>query len=598
MIDDDQEDQLEEVRKSLSERPRVEKFISMMNRSHKRVDGVFPICRVWDEMAKCAFENGADWIMLLGDDLQIECDNHYQLFYRSFLTLEEKGFPSFFGCPWWNDLSFPNFPTFPVVGRAHYRIFNALIPPKRAKNFVNQDLDPYLQRLYLKCGASPPVRRAVLVNTCGGNEDAPARYKRVTAQEWKDFVLEDQQVLQHFLSSNMEALLPTKKLVDVVIPSFRLDMKYLVSICNIIVPESWVTIFLVIVDNPTLLQERGLTVKDLENELLRSCPGKNIRVRNNERNMGAAASRNHGIDESSAEWILFLDDDLEPNRDILIRYDEAMSSVDDENPEVLGFIGKVRFPRSASMNAWHAGVLMSYLTFMFEITDFPNYENPAWGVTANIMSRRLPNVRFDTKYAKSGGGEDVDFCLKLKEKNGDGIFVKVPEALVYHPFWETSFYSHFFNWAYGDSLLFTTFPYMTYYSYPNIVEFGLAVVCCALFFGAFKNGFILMLLCAVIDIMCDIFHDESFQQRSSLLEFQRSLEFRVRAHILANSYVWILEMGRLWGHLTRAEIWNATRRFDWHCGCLRDAPKNFRRLERKKFVGFVSAAVLVASLQN
>lgn len=38
--------------------------------------------------------------------------------------------------------------------------------------------------------------------------------------------------------------------------------------------------------------------------------------------------------------------------------------------------------------------------------------------------------RFQDCYPKSGGGEDVDFCLRLP-----GHLVSVPRAVAHHPLW-------------------------------------------------------------------------------------------------------------------------------------------------------------------
>jgi hypothetical protein len=62
---------------------------------------------------------------------------------------------------------------FPVVGKVHSQIFGGLIPDNRLGAFVNQDLDPYLQRLYLKYGAAPLVAESRLTNHQGGNDASP-----------------------------------------------------------------------------------------------------------------------------------------------------------------------------------------------------------------------------------------------------------------------------------------------------------------------------------------------------------------------------------------------------------------------------------------
>ena len=64
----------------------------------------FAICSVWDELATVAWTNGADWVVLLGDDIELECPYHYRAIYRAFLDIAQQLKVSFgFGCPWWND---------------------------------------------------------------------------------------------------------------------------------------------------------------------------------------------------------------------------------------------------------------------------------------------------------------------------------------------------------------------------------------------------------------------------------------------------------------------------------------------------------------
>jgi hypothetical protein len=103
------------------------------------------------------------------------------------------------------------------------------------------------------------------------------------------------------------------------------------------------------------------------------------------------------------------------------------------------------------MSVLHAAVLMSYLTVMFEIAASEMYAYPAWDVTANLLLKR-PRVQFDTVYAKTGGGEDVDFCFRLLDSSG-GRLKSVKRAVVPRAFWHGGFrvlLPHFFHWAIGD----------------------------------------------------------------------------------------------------------------------------------------------------
>lgn len=63
--------------------------------------------------------------------------------YRYFLDNQVKfdlSQDKYFGCPWFNDEGFKGFPTFPIVGKEHFRIFGGLIPDERKYMLINQDL--------------------------------------------------------------------------------------------------------------------------------------------------------------------------------------------------------------------------------------------------------------------------------------------------------------------------------------------------------------------------------------------------------------------------------------------------------------------------
>ena len=74
---------------------------------------------------------------------------------------------------------------------------------------------------------------------------------------------------------------------------------------------------------------------------------------------------------------------------------------------------------------------MSDITFFY---DLPDWMGAPWGVTANLLVRRAGNVRFDERYAKTGGGEDVDFCVRLVAETGLPLG-RAAAARVVHEWW-------------------------------------------------------------------------------------------------------------------------------------------------------------------
>jgi glycosyltransferase involved in cell wall biosynthesis len=548
-IETEQAGQLETI---VDQRPRVARCIVIENEGRSS-DEPFKICRVWHQMAEVAFRDRAgwtaDWVVLLGDDITVHSGYHYRATYRAFHDISRRlKCPFGFGCPWWEDLTFPGFPTFPVIGKEHFNIFGGLIPSHRLDSFVNQDLDPYLQRLYLNYGAAPMID-AKLSNHRGGSDDFPARYDRVPALGWREWVGDDVAPISRYLLHETGDI-PHIVVLDIVVPSYRIDLEYLTRICSIPVPHYFRTCFIIIVDNPDLLVVRASGVEEkenspcakkidqasrwLEHHLVSSSKsanycGNNVRVRCNPSNLGASASRNRGLDESAAEYILFLDDDVVPDTAILEKYGEKLQELPDD---VCGLVGLVQFPRSRDLSLKHAAVLMSYLTFMFEIASNPMYIKPAWGVTANILFRRSP-IRFDTDYAKTGGGEDVDFCLRCCQESG-GSLLAAPHAVVHHPFWKGSVLSlsnHFFNWANGDSALFSRFPIHTYRSFPNAVE--TFVVMIPLWLSCTLYQTVTAILSFLIaDVLVDMSKATEFCYRCSVLKYPRPTAFYVIAHIL------------------------------------------------------------------
>jgi glycosyltransferase involved in cell wall biosynthesis len=84
-------------------------------------------------------------------------------------------------------------------------------------------------------------------------------------------------------------------------------------------------------------------------------------------NLRAAAARNRGLLESAADWVVFLDDDVMPQQDLLEQYSAAIMqhSSSDAAAAVVSCVGLAQFPEgtSAAVNA----VLLSDLTYMFGI---------------------------------------------------------------------------------------------------------------------------------------------------------------------------------------------------------------------------------------
>lgn len=382
------------------------------------------ICAIASDLAMAAFsltdDLHCDYFVLLGDDVRITPQRKWTSEVRSAFThIRESAqrrfdskqvsvrIPAGFGVVALNDETFPGFPTFPIVGRAHLQCFGHLFPSV----FVNQDGDPFLWALYRPFGARRFAHSGKLHNAIGGDEHTQARYERQHC-DWKfDVLSRAQQKMKAWLeqqahshshsladsattssassSATAAVSLPLLTTIDVVVPTFRTVRSLLRGIISLTAPVDCDVGFILIVDNPTDTAVRSEFERDF---------GERVLVRVNSVNRGASASRNRGIEESTADWVLFLDDDVVPDPFILHVYYDAICERGDR---ACGFAGLSRLPPPSTYLT--AGLTMSYLTFFWRVAELrEGDEQVPWAVTANVMSRRLKHARFDEAFLRTG----------------------------------------------------------------------------------------------------------------------------------------------------------------------------------------------------
>ena len=127
------------------------------------------LCRIWDLLAHAAIEAGCSFFVLVGDDVRFLTNGWKREIEQQFLIISRRtGLPYGAACVAFRDVKFPVFPTFPVIHRRHFGIFNRLLPSE----FVNQHGDPFLFELYRRLGAAEFSSIAELENTIGGATDA------------------------------------------------------------------------------------------------------------------------------------------------------------------------------------------------------------------------------------------------------------------------------------------------------------------------------------------------------------------------------------------------------------------------------------------
>ena len=244
--------------------------------------------------------------------------------------------------------------------------------------------------------------------------------------------------------------------IDIVVPSFRLQSKYLLSILQMEIPAETNVRFLLIADNPNT---------EIPREILPFIDNEKVILIRNPKNIGVCRTRNIGIDNSKGDWILFLDDDVTPSKNLLITYIHSIS----DNPHEIGFFGDVVFP--APINNFTNGIKTSGLLALFSLSDHSNSRK--WTPTANVIVKRsaIGDVRFNEVFAKAGAGEEIDFFLKIY-RNTHRELRGIKNAQVFHEWWYEGnrVYARFIRWNTGIALLTKIFPEYSYFTFPNIIE--------------------------------------------------------------------------------------------------------------------------------
>lgn len=414
------------------------------------------VCRIWSHLGGQAKH---DFIVLLGDDIELLDKEWKQDIERKFAEIKNKNPSLPFGaaCVAFIDISFRGFPTFPVIHRFHLETFKSLIP----RQFVNQGGDPFLYALYSRFNTSS-FSSSRLKNTLGGDSDA--RYLKHDIN-WKGQVLSlNLTKLQKTLD-----LLPAGVCLDIVIPSYRTHnneiLHRIVSLrCTV---PAYIS-FWIVVDNP--IETHLSEVKELAKACNETLKGNNhfVNVVHYGENRGASYARNTGYNYSTADWVLFLDDDVVPDASILDAYVGSIARY----PKAKCMVGLTKLPLPC--NAWTKMLQTCNVMYFYGISK--HRIHPPWGVTANLMvrgSRYNHTVQFKHLYPKTGGGEDIDFVFQLKHfYKTHGCVVAVPEAVVHHPWWNNggTCYGQISGWANGDSLVLSEWPKKTFLVFPNWIE--------------------------------------------------------------------------------------------------------------------------------
>jgi GT2 family glycosyltransferase len=362
--------------------------------------------------------------------------------------------------------------------------------------------------------------------------------------------------------------------IDVIVPTVRPNPRAMRAILGMDVPLGVDVNYYIVVDNPKAsVRESVSTFGDREN----------VKILRNDGNLGAHISRNRGLDEGTSDYLLFLDDDVEPYPTLLQEYREAI----ERYPDAPGFVGSSRFPNP--VNSFTRGTLASDILTFWAISE--TRSELAWGITANLLVSRkaIGPICFSPKFPKRGGGEDIDFCLNIVSRT-EKLFRAAPKASVHHPWWNDGSrqYRRFARWAYGDGQLPTLHRRYRYYNAPNMVEtlfLGALVLIPAAGMGLVSLGKVaaFFALVGLIEFGAEAVRLRSRQQGARLLTSVEATLVRISS-----------DVGRITGNLKRRHLLCFGERFDYFV--TGESIKYERKVAVPKFFLFVAAAFAVLLL--
>ncbi|KAL3901698.1 MAG: hypothetical protein SGPRY_012242 [Prymnesium sp.] len=543
-------------------------FIEVMSPADQPTGAV---CIVWNRLAKRACEDGCNGaLVLFGDDVTyLGDDGTYRGDDVTYQGIDSDWLPRIADTIGRSplmlfhpvDMTDASVCTFPILSAEHVLLFGELFPPC----FCNQGADPFLHELYRRVGRTRVLTDVYVNNARGGpvkgwpeqQEQPRPAYKPIPAT-WNDELM-GEWAAKLALELDQDPL--SVGSIDVLVPSYRCDIARLKSI-QLVVARVRRAKLIIQVDDPGSA--------DLQEVL--SLEKHHTRVRVNPTNIGASCTRNQLLKEATASVILFLDDDVIPSHDVVEQYLTSMLSPSGRC--LCGLVGRVIFPESHDV--WHEATRMSDIIIAF---DWPDGISPGnivpWGVTASLCLWHKHAVIFDEQYAKTGGGEDLDFCLRVSQMAGLK-WGKLSSAVVRHPFWERQpgatgilrYLQHFFKWTQGDGLLLDRHPEHVYYNLPNVIEISLPIF---LFWG-------MSTLCLIWAVELVL---EALKAWTSPHGHHLSKIDRVKAAMLSCIVKNVVDFGHYFYFLRRGRFTMCFgSRFDWFCGLI----DRCKSEERRKFL--------------
>ncbi|CAG8644781.1 17584_t:CDS:2, partial [Dentiscutata erythropus] len=538
------------------------------------------ICKIWNDLAINAYNQMCDYIVLFDNGIIIESTNWMSKIHEEFVKISnEKKVPYGFGMVTFTETTSPGLPKFPVISRLHIDIFNGIPFPQV---FTNQDAtSSFLFQLYRRFGCSVMSKRIKLMKIIESSK------KQQYENDWSFSILDNAVLsVEKWMQNTIENPIPKLLTIDIVVPTYRVLLQFLEPIIRLKRSKTASTSIIMVVDDPNSPNIPDL--KKYEHDEF-------VRIIVHEKNLGASEARNRGLKESCADYVFFIDDDLFVEPDMLIEAERIIRKF----PKACGFVGCTKFPDPTNA-IFTSAVKMSGLVSSFDVAERIEEDIP-WGITANLIVRRYKdNIEFNTIFPKTGGGEDIDFCLQKRhffKRNIQGSegFRGAPLVRAVHPWWNNGkrSYRRFATWGYADGLLIKLYPEYSYKDgFPDDPErllMLLSLLTIFLFTKIFISNQMLneLILVTIISIPLVVVANILVTvTRLVILEPESNVpELKGYRRVIAASETVIIRLaanlGKLYGLLSRKDWDYIGWRFDYQTGRFGDRFKNITRQSSK-----------------
>ncbi len=241
--------------------------------------------------------------------------------------------------------------------------------------------------------------------------------------------------------------------------------------------------------NVYLIRDGGNPYQKLENQDFLF----NFTLLNQDINRGSSFGRNLGLEYSKGKIVIFLDSD------VIIDYDFLKNHVVHhlKHKDAIGIAGLTLF--KGKKNFFFKEFENSYFTIPFKRPYFSKETD--WAPTSNISFKRekLYGFQFCEVFPKGGGGEDIDFCLKVCK--GEKILLFKDLKVFHKTYSNVSVLKRLFRWGYADGIIEQIYPNKRIWTFTQNPIFLLFYVIITLLFYIINESYFVFIVSSTLFLL-------------------------------------------------------------------------------------------------